>query len=319
MIKRTLEISRDAAHLAVRNDQLQLKREGVIVGQLPCEDIGVVVVDHPRTTYSHHALVTLAQEGATVVLCDNSHLPCAVVLPLADHTEVVWRLAEQMAVSKPIKKRLWQQIVRQKIRAQAANLPKSLAAHKKLLGIATEVRSGDTSNAEAYAAKIYWQHWLVPSDEEQAMTEPFRRDPNGTGLNAFLNYGYAIMRAALSRAIVAAGLQPSLGLHHKSRSNLFCLADDLIEPFRPLVDATVRSMFRQGYEELNQSAKAELLDLLTLSMQMKSHQGDPIQGPLMVMFHRLVASLVRCYAGEQKNLEFPIPATSPICESQVTD
>lgn len=304
MIKRTLEISREPAHLAVRHEQLLLKRDGEIVGQAPCEDLGVVVVDHPQSTYSHHALVSLADAGAAVVLCGRDHLPSALVLPLADHTQVVWRLTDQINVSLPLKKRLWQQLVVAKVRGQARNLDPSLSAHKKLLAMAGEVRSGDPTNIEAHAAKVYWRHWLVSSRPED--DEPFRRDPNGAGLNAFLNYGYAILRAAIGRALVAAGLEPRLGLHHSGRSNAFCLADDLIEPFRPLVDERVREMHRQGHETLNQPAKAELLNLLAEPMTLAS-TPDEISGPLMVMLHRMTTSLARCYAGESKRLDIPTP------------
>lgn len=301
MIKRTLEISRQPAHLSVRNEQLLLKRDGQVIGQAPCEDIGIVVVDHPQTTYTHHALAKLAESGAAVVLCGRDHLPTAMILPLADHSQVVWRLADQIEASKPLRKRLWQQLVVAKIRAQAENIEPSLAVHKKLYALAGEVRSGDPSNIEAQAAKVYWRHWLATDDPEILDTEPFRRDPNGSGLNGFLNYGYAILRAAISRAIVSAGLHPALGIHHANRSNAFCLADDLIEPFRPLVDDRVREMHRQGYDQLNQPAKAELLELLTATMVL-----DEQTGPLMVMLHRLTASLVRCYSGEQKKLDIPI-------------
>ncbi|WP_145432462.1 CRISPR-associated endonuclease Cas1 [Lacipirellula limnantheis] len=144
--------------------------------------------------------------------------------------------------------------------------------------------------------------------------EGFRRDADSPGLNAFLNYGYAILRAALGRAIVAAGLLPSLGLHHRNRSNAFCLADDLIEPFRPLVDDRVRAMHRQGFDELTQPAKAELLGLLTLQMRLCDQSG-----PLLVMLQRTVASLARCYAGEAKRLEIPVPADSPLLAGAADD
>ncbi len=315
MIKRTLEISREPAHLAVRNQQLILKRDGQVVGSVPCEDIGLVMVDHPQTTYTHSALAQLAASDAAVVLCGHDHLPVAMLLPLADHSQVVWRLQDQLDVSKPLQKQLWSQLVVAKIEAQARNLPGDSGPHRKLMALAREVRSGDPKNTEAQAAKIYWAHWLgsVPnSGSEELGTDPlapndplaaiFRRDPNGTGLNGFLNYGYAVVRASIARAIVAAGLLPSLGIHHRNRSNAFCLADDLMEPYRPLVDDRVRQMARQGYDQLNQPAKAELLDLLVQPMQL----GDQ-KGPFMVMLHRLVASLVRCYAGQSKRLEIPVP------------
>ena len=297
MIKRTLEISREPAHLQVRYEQLQLKRDGAVVAQAPCEDLGVVVVDHPQTTYSHAALTKLAECGAVLVVCGADHLPAAVLLPLADHSQVVWRLGDQLAAPRPLRKQLWRQLVVAKIRGQARNLPPGSAPRKKLFALAREVRSGDPTNVEAQAARLYWCNWL-DGDE-------FRRDVDAGGLNVFLNYGYAIARAALGRAIVAAGLHPSVGLHHRNRSNAFCLADDLIEPFRPLVDDRVREMHRQGYGELSQPAKAALLELLTVPLKLGEQSG-----PWMVMVHRLVASLVRCYARESRRLEIPVPCGS---------
>lgn len=304
VIKRTLEISREPAHLSVRHKQLVLKRDGNVVGSVPCEDIGIVVVDHPQTTYTHSALSQLAASDAAVVICGSDHLPAAMLLPLADHSQVVWRLRDQLNASLPLCKQLWKQVIVAKIRAQAENIPTKQPAHQKLLALAREVRSGDPKNTEARAARVYWANWLWSDDGQEISIEQFRRDQDAAGLNGFLNYGYAIVRAAVARAIVAAGLMPSLGIHHRNRSNAFCLADDLMEPFRPLVDDRVREMHRQGYEGLNQPAKAELLGVLTESMKL----GDQT-GPLMVMLHRMLASLVRCYADEQKQLEIPVPCS----------
>jgi len=185
VIKRTLEISREPAHLAVRYDQLLLKREGQIVGSVPCEDIGVVVVDHPRTTYTHSALVRLAESDAVVVICGRDHLPSAMLLPLADHSQVVWRLNDQLHACRPLCKQLWKQVVIAKVRAQAANLPEDRPARRKLLALAREVRSGDPQNIEAQAAKIYWANWLWAADGDETSVEQFRRDTDGTGLNSF--------------------------------------------------------------------------------------------------------------------------------------
>ena len=146
MIKQTVEISQDSAHVCVRNRQLQLKRDGKLVGSLPCEDIGVVLVDHPQVTYTHQALATLAENGAAVVVCGRDHLPIAMMLPIAQHGEVVWRLTDQIAASAPLKKRLWQQLVIAKIKSQAANLRESSPAHRRLTVLAKGVRSGDPSN-----------------------------------------------------------------------------------------------------------------------------------------------------------------------------
>src|SRR5690606_1301855 len=141
-----------------RNQQLLLQRNGETVRRVPCEDIGMVVVDHPQTTYTHGALAKLVECGAAVVLCGRDHLPAAILLPLADHSQVVWRLADQIAVSRPTKKRLWTQLVRAKIRAQATNLADDLPARRKLFALVKEVKAGDSTNVEATAAKVYWQH-----------------------------------------------------------------------------------------------------------------------------------------------------------------
>lgn len=298
MIKRTLEISREAAHLTVRRKQFVLKRDGQIVGSVPCEDIGVVLVDHPGATYSHAALAALAEHDAALVICGANHLPVAVLLPMVDHSQVVWRINDQLAVGKPLRKQLWKQIVQAKVRAQAANLPVDSPARRKLLALAQLVRSGDPANVEAHAARVYWQHYLPE--------EVFRRDADGRELNALLNYGYAVLRAAVARALVASGLLPALGLHHSNRSNAFCLADDLMEPLRPLVDDRARELYRQGYTELTQECKARLLELLAEPVLFAGEQG-----PLMVNLHRMTASLARCYRGESKKLEIATGIETP--------
>ncbi len=297
MIKRTVEISREPAHLSVELDQLLIQQKGVEkkdAARVPCEDIGVVLVDHYQTTYSHAALARLMEFGAAVVICGKDHLPVGLLLPMAAHTELVPRLADQIAAGKPLCNRLWQQIVLAKIRAQANNLPADSPQRTRLQALAGEVKSGDTTNVEAQAAKIYWSAWL-------GADTPFRRDPEGDGLNAMLNYGYAVLRAAVGRTLVAAGLNPSLGLHHSNRSNAFCLADDLVEPIRPLVDAKVRDLHEWGMEKLDQGAIAHLLGLLTTTVRV----GETT-GPLMVGLHRTAASLVRCLGKETDRLELPV-------------
>jgi CRISP-associated protein Cas1 len=292
MSKRTIEISREPAYLSVKLDQLVLKRGEETVGSIPCEDIGVVLVDHPATTYSHAALVRLAESQASLVVCGRDHLPAAILMPISDHTEVVWRLKEQLAASAPVRKQLWKQITRAKIRAQAQVLKANSSARSKLLDLAQTVRSGDPANVEAQAARIYWMNWLPG--------EAFRRDADADGLNGMLNYGYAVVRAAIARAIVAAGYHPSIGLKHSNRGNAFCLADDLIEPLRPMVDWRVREIYRSGAEKLDQEAKAELLRLLADETKMREESG-----PLMNNLHRYVASMGKCFRRESKRLEIP--------------
>jgi len=303
MIKHTVEISSSAVHLATDHRQLRLKRDGQIVGSMPCEDVGVVLVDHPGTTYTHNALTALVDSQAVVVLCGRDHLPCGLLMPLGDHSEVVSRLRDQLGASEPLKKRLWKQLVMAKIRGQAANLPPDSVSRRRLLVFADEVRSGDPTNREAQASRVYWKSWLTESEGNDFQVEiAFRRDREGAWPNALLNYGYAVVRAAVARSLVAAGLHPSLGLHHSNRSNAFCLADDLVEPLRPIVDRRVRELFLSGAGALDQSTKAELLDLLSDRVRMSDAEG-----PLMVALHRMAASLVACYRREAKNLEIPRP------------
>jgi len=303
LIKRTLEISREPAHLSVRHKQFVLKRDGDVVGSFPCEDLGMVVVDHPQTTYSHAALAALAESDAALVVCGRDHLPAAVLLPLADHSQVVWRVQAQVAAKKPLQKRLWKQLVQAKIRAQAENLPAG-SPRKKLLALAADVRSGDPSNREAQAARVYWAHWLLHPDREVS-DEQFRRARDGDGPNALLNYGYAILRAAVARALVGSGLLPSLGIQHSHRANAFCLADDLMEPLRPLVDARVRDLYWDGGTELDQPTKAALLELLAEPVATSGTTG-----PLMVALHTLSASLAKCYEGTANELEIPTACRS---------
>jgi CRISPR-associated protein Cas1 len=297
VIKRTIEISQESLHLAVELDQLKLYRhepESGLASSIPCEDIGLLVVDHPQATYSHAALARLVDFGAAVVICGRNHLPSGLLLPLGNHSEGVARLQEQIHAPQPLLKSLWKQIVRAKVRNQAANLPPDTAARRRLLVLAAEVKSGDPTNIEAQAAKIYWGTWL---GEENG----FHRDVDGgDSVNAFLNYAYAILRAAVGRALVAAGLHPALGIHHCNRANAFCLADDLLEPLRPLADRAVRDLHQAGASELNRQTKTPLLGLVTATVRVGGQSG-----PLMVGLHRMAASLVDCYAGREKRLHLP--------------
>jgi CRISP-associated protein Cas1 len=293
LIKRTIEISQQPTHLAVKLNQLLLQRRGDTVASIPCEDIGVVLVDEPQTTYSHAALAALVGFDAVLIVCGRDHLPTGILLPLSDHTQVVWRVHDQIAVSKPLRKQLWKQLVQAKVEAQATNLSPQSPGRLRLTTLARSVRSGDTSNVEAQAARVYWSVWLGESP-------PFRRDPDGPPPNNLLNYGYAVFRATIARALVAAGLLPALGLHHHNRSNAFCLADDLIEPLRPLVDARVRWLFEKGNCDLTPACKASLLQLLTEDVRL-----DDGTGPLMVAIQRMVASLANCFGGEAERLLIP--------------
>lgn len=323
MIKRTIEISHRAMHLSVDHDQLVIQpynETKEAARTVPCEDIGVVLVDHPAVSYTHQALSTLMRFGAVIVICGRDHLPAGLLLPMSEHSEVVWRVQEQIAATMPRKKRIWQQLVIAKVKRQADNLPADSPAHRLLNTLAGEVKSGDTTNVEAQAARAYWAAWLDPkgagglvssvtagAGEINLDPAAFRRDPDGLDpLNVMLNYGYAVMRAAVGRALVAAGLFPALGVHHHNRSNPFALADDLVEPLRPLVDARVRDLYWEGrgiHDGLDQPTKAALLALLTHPVRLTN--GDGYTRPLMVTLHHVTASLVRCLRGEEAKLVLP--------------
>lgn len=311
MIKRTIEISRRAAYVSARLGQLIVQPFGEgkdAASSIPAEDIGIVVVDHPRVTYSHGALQALVEAGACVVFCGRNHQPTGLLLPISGHTQQVERLRLQIAASRPTVKRLWRQVVTAKVVAQARALPEGIGStrsrldlHRRRLSVlASEVRSGDTSNVEAHAARVYWSGWRCHGGDA---LHRWRRDPNGADpLNGFLNYGYAILRAAVARALVAAGLHPALGLHHRHRANPFCLADDLMEPLRPMVDREAFALMRDGREELDQASKARFLTLLAAPCKFR---GD--RGPLMVQLHRVTASFVRCLEGRESDLPIPWP------------
>ncbi len=305
MIKRTIDISSTPARMRIENDQLVITREGLEDRTIPAEDIGILLIDQQRTVYTHAVLVRLMERGACVVLCDEKHLPCGLLLPMDANELLTQRLRKQIDVSRPKEKRLWQQVVRAKIAAQAANLevPTIRSADAgKLRVLIDSVASGDPGNAEGQAARIYWPALLG---------EGFRRARGGAWPNPILNYGYMVMRASVARAIAGAGLHPSFGIHHHNRGNAFCLADDLIEPLRPLVDAAVFGIMAavpaEGEHAVTPAAKQVLLGLLARDVELAGQSG-----PLMVQLHRMAASLWDCYAGQRETLDLPTYNTADL-------
>jgi CRISPR-associated protein Cas1 len=294
MIRRTIEVSGPDTSLSLRDGQIIVKRGDDRVGTFSAEDVGVLIVDTPTARYTHGTLMELLGQGAVVVLCGPDHLPGAILTSCAGNTLQTERLAAQLGATRPLKKRLWQQIVQQKVRNQAANLPEGSKQRRDLLDLVKRVRSGDSGNAEAHAARLYWQVWLPRSERG------FRRGNKSEAPNNFLNYGYAALRAAVARAIAGAGLHPSIGIHHHNRYDAFCLADDLVEPLRPLVDRVARGIFLEGHEEINKETKTRLLGLLLEPVALAGARG-----PLFVHLERMLASLVRCYAGETVRLDIP--------------
>jgi CRISPR-associated protein Cas1 len=291
MIKRTIDISDGPTFLQIENDQLILLRHREKIASIPCEDVGVLLVENRATTYTHSAMTRLLARGAVVVLCGDDHLPCGILLPLENNDLHTQRLRAQIAAGLPLRKNLWRQIVAHKITGQAMNLPEEHVERKRLLVMAEEVKSGDTSNMEGQAARFYWP---------AMMGSEFRRDPDGAWPNPLLNYGYMVFRAAVARAVVAAGLHPAIGLYHSNRNNPFVLADDLVEVFRPRVDRAVVGVVSAGKSAIDKEAKQAVLSLLAEPVSIAGQVG-----PLMVSLHRMMASLVRCFQGEQKKLDLP--------------
>ncbi len=294
MIKRIIEISSARTYLSVKYDQLVIKNNGDVQSQIPCEDIGILLVDHVGTTYTHSVFTRLLDAGAAIVLCGGNHHPAGLLLPLESHSAQTERFRQQIEAKEPAKKRLWKQLVQAKIKHQARVVGPDSEVYPALMALRKRVRSGDPQNVEAQASRKYWGAYLQDVQ--------FRRNVEGKPPNNLLNYGYTVMRAAVARALCSAGLLPSLGLHHCNRYNAFCLADDLVEPFRGYVDAKVKEIVEgDGVPaDLTQDLKARLLEVLYETVVISGSKS-----PLMVGLHRTMASLQRCFAGEQEKLELP--------------
>jgi CRISPR-associated protein Cas1 len=230
MIGRVVEIASDGRHLAVSRGFMTISTGGSEVGRVPLDDIGVLLCHAHGLTYSNNLLIELSQRGAAVVLCGPNHMPLAWVWPLDGHHVQALRMRHQLEAEEPLRKRLWQVLVRAKIRQQGAVLERMGKPDGAFDMLARKVRSGDPENMEAQAARRYWP---------LLMGEQFRRDRQAGGTNAMLNYGYTVLRAGVARSVTSTGLHPSIGLHHANRGNPMCLVDDLMEPFRPLIDCLV--------------------------------------------------------------------------------
>ena len=293
MVKHTIEVSRNTNYVFSRNRQLIFKDNQQIAGQVPAEDVGIIVVDNTQTSFTHSAMLNVIESGGCIVICDEKHLPAGMLLPFSSHTEVLWRIELQTSTTRPLAKRLWKQTVTAKLIAQSDNLIPKSKAHQKLRSIAKNVKAGDATNREAHGAKVYWNAWLPELTFKRRQSEP--------GINSLLNYGYAVLRAAIAREIVGAGLHASVGIFHSNRSNQFCLADDLIEPLRPIVDYFVRELVLEGETEINKRTKQCLLEILTAEVQFNSEAG-----PLTAQLKKMVSGYVKCLQQKQSKLEFPV-------------
>lgn len=292
MIKRIVEIG-TPRYLHLKHGQLIVEYEQKEVGRVPIEDLGVLILDHPAIVYTQALLVACWESGVVVVVCDGKHMPTAILMPMESHNLHTKVLRAQIAASEPTRKRLWQQIVQAKIAAQGRVLLAVMGDAAPLPQFAKRVRTGDPDNLEAQAARLYWP---------RLFGKGFRRDPDQDGINSLLNYGYAIVRAAVARALSGAGLHPALGVHHSNQFNPFCLADDAMEPFRPLVDLRVSELNPEGATlTLDKSCKARLLDVLSWPME----YGEG-KFPLLIALHHYAASIREVLTGEARDVRVPV-------------
>lgn len=288
---RIIDIVSDGRHLSKDRGFMRVSERGAEASRIPLDQIAAVIVNAHGTTWTTSLLTELGNNCAPVVLCGPNHMPQSVLLPIKGHHSQGGRMRAQWEAKLPLLKQAWKRIVIAKIQSQAAALQAFGEINAPLHALTKTVASGDPANIEAQAARIYWPIM---------MGSEFRRDRSADGANALLNYGYTVLRAAAARAVVSSGLHPTIGIHHKNRGNAFALADDLMEPFRPLVDAAVRGMLTRGLETIDTEAKGILVSLIALDL--------PIEGsltPVSVALKKLAVSLARSF--ERGSVELVLP------------
>ncbi len=292
MIKRTLYFG-NPCYLSKKQNQLSVELKNNEERTVPIEDIGMVILDHYQITITQPALQALAGNNAAVLINDASHLPLGLMLPMASHNTYTKKLYFQVNASQPLKKSLWQQTIKKKIRNQAALLRQLEIDTEKMLYWASQVKSGDPDNYEGRAAAYYWK---------TIFERPFKRGRYDEPPNNMLNYGYAILRAVVARSLVASGMLPALGIHHRNKYDAYCLADDIMEPYRPYVDRKVLSIIESGNfdAELTTEVKRQLLEIPVADIIINGNNS-----PLMVGIQQTTASLMQCFEGESRKITYP--------------
>lgn len=308
MIKKTLYFG-NPAYLSLRNKQIVVKIPEVENNKnlpdefkkqstrtIPIEDIGVIVLDNKRITITQGVIEALLENNSALITCDSTRMPTGLMLPLSGNKTQTERYRDQINASIPLKKQLWQQTVQYKIRNQAYILSnKNNTIVKNMLVWASDTKSGDPDNYEARSAVYYWANLFNEIDG-------FTRNREGIPPNNLLNYGYAILRAVVARSLVASGLLPTLGIHHRNKYNAYCLADDIMEPYRPFVDKMVCNIMKEekSIEELKQEIKFKLLNVPVLDVII-----DGQRSPLMIAVGQTTASLYKCFSGENRKIKYP--------------
>lgn len=302
MIKKTLHFS-NPAYLSLKNSQLLIDLPHLkVLGEkeskktIPIEDIGMVMLDHQQITITHGCMAALLENNAVIITCNHTHHPIGMMLPIDGHDIQSERFRYQIDASQPLKKQLWQQTIQAKILNQAAVLFERNIACENMVHWAKSVRSGDPDNYEGRAAAYYWKN-VFPEKIE------FFRGREGDPPNNLLNYGYAILRAIVARGLVSSGLLPTLGIHHRNKYNAYCLADDIMEPYRPYVDKIVLKIIDDGenFLELGTEIKSRLLGIATVDVKF-----DRGTSPLMVGIQHTTASLAKCFEGTVRKINYPV-------------
>ena len=315
MVKRTLYFG-NPAYLSTTNEQLVVKLPQVeknpdlpellkneAVKTIPIEDIGVLILDHQQITITQALIAKLLDANTAIITCDATHHPVGLMLNLCGNTLQSAKFRAQVDATEPLKKQLWQQTISYKVRNQALHLKQRKQNHENLLRWSKEVKSGDSENHEAKAAAYYWKTIFTPLPVVERQGDgTFKREREGLPPNNLLNYGYAILRATVARSLVGSGLLPTLGIFHRNQYNAYCLADDVMEPYRPFVDKIVYDIIANGeaLDELNNSLKVQLLAIPQMDVLIN---GDRF--PLMVAVERTTASLAKCFEAKQKKVVYP--------------
>jgi CRISP-associated protein Cas1 len=302
MIKRTIYFG-NPAYLSKKNEQLVIsfpedkEKEKRVeeINTIPIEDIGIVLLDNRQITVTHGLLSSLLDNNCAVVTCGTNHMPNGLFLPLAGNQQQNEKFRAQIESSEPLKKQLWQQTITCKIRNQAAVLKENKIPVTNMFTWAKKVKSGDPDNYEGRAAAYYWKNFFP-------MLPGFTRGRDGEPPNNLLNYGYAILRAITARSLTASGLLPTLGIHHANKYNAYCLADDIMEPYRPYVDRIVLALVTNGedFYELTTSIKRQLLEIATIEVNINGERS-----PLMIGMQRTTSSLTKCFEGELRRIIYP--------------
>lgn len=293
MVTRTIYIG-NPAMLTLKDNQMKIlcPNQRIEKGSVAIEDLGFLMLDHFQITLTHQLIQKLMADNVVVVSCDAQHLPHGIMLPLYGHSNHSERVREQLSMSEPLKKQLWKQIVEQKIENQKDILKKKNKVFTPMHSFLENVKSGDSGNMEGIAAKHYWR---------ELMGTDFLRERFGDGPNSFLNFGYAVLRSMVARSIVSTGLLPVHGIFHRNKYNPYCLADDLMEPFRPFIDLLVMDWIMQNDETaLTKDLKAHLLRCATIDVKMEKQTH-----PLMVAIKLSCVSFYQCIVGEKRNLVLP--------------